>query len=205
MLIHSIVRPLLLAGMTTISVIGVATAQERAQDPIQLAAPGTPLTLRDAVARMMDANPRLAGQKFALAAADARRDQAALRPAFQVGLTTEDIFGTDRRSTFGEAVVTLQLSTVLELGGKRGNRMGAAARERDLLFTELDAEKLDTIAEVTRRFIRVVAAQREVTLAKRSLELAMNTRKAVALRVSAGRGSVVEERNSEVALTRAEI
>lgn len=205
MLIHSIIRPLLFAGLTAASVIGTAAAQERAQDPIQLVAPRTPLKLRDAISRVMDANPRLAGQKFALSAADARRDQAALRPAFEVGVEAEDIFGTDRLSRFDDATVTLQLSTVLELGGKRGNRIGTAERERDLLLTELDAEKLDIIAEVTRRFIRVVAAQREVTLAKRSLELATNTRKAVAFRVSAGRGAVVEERNAEVALTRAEI
>ncbi|MDX2142622.1 MAG: TolC family protein [Rhodospirillaceae bacterium] len=205
MLIHSIVRPLLLAGMTVISVVGVTAAQELAQDPIQVVAPGKPITLRDAIARVMDTNPRLAGQKFALAASDARRDQAALRPAFQVGLEAEDIFGTDRLSKFDDATITLQLSTVLELGGKRGNRIGAAERERGLLLTELDAEKLDIIAEVTRRFIRVVAVQREVTLAKRSLELATNTRKAVALRVSTGRGAAVEERNAEIALTRAEI
>ena len=205
MLIYSIVRPLLLAGMTATAVISVAAAQERAQDPIQLVAPGTPLTLRDAIARVMDANPRLAGQKFALSAAEARRDQAALRPAFEIGLEAEDIFGTDRLSTFNSATITLQLSTVIELGDKRAGRIGTAERERDLLLTELDAEKLDIIAEVTRRFIRLVAAQREVTLAKRSLELSTNTRKAVALRVTAGRGPAVEERNAEVSLTRSEI
>jgi outer membrane protein, heavy metal efflux system len=205
MLIYSIVRPLLLAGMMATSVISVAAAQERAQDPIQLVAPGTPLTLRDAIARVMDANPRLAGQKFTLSAADARRDQAALRPAFEVELEAEDIFGTDRLSTFSSATVTLQLSTVIELGDKRAGRIGTAERERDLLLTELDAEKLDIIAEVTRRFIRLVAAQREVTLAKKSLELSTNTRKAVALRVAAGRGPAVEERNAEVSLTRSEI
>jgi outer membrane protein, heavy metal efflux system len=205
MLIHSILKPLLVAGLATLVAAGAARAQEQAQDRIQLVAPGTPLTLREAIARVMDANPRLASQKFVLAAADARRDQAALRPAFEVGLEAEDIFGSDRISTFDDATVTLQLSTVLELGGKRGNRIGAADRERDLLLTEFDAEKLDIIAEVTRRFIRVVAAQREVTLAKRSLELATNTRKAVASRVAAGRGAAVEERNADVALTRAEI
>jgi outer membrane protein, heavy metal efflux system len=205
MLIYSIVRPLLLAGMMATSVISVAAAQERAQDPIQLVAPGTPLTLRDAIARVMDANPRLAGQKFTLSAADARRDQAALRPAFEVELEAEDVFGTDRLSTFSSATVTLQLSTVIELGDKRAGRIGTAERERDLLLTELDAEKLDIIAEVTRRFIRLVAAQREVTLAKKSLELSTNTRKAVALRVAAGRGPAVEERNAEVSLTRSEI
>ncbi len=205
MLIHSVLRSLLLAGVAVAVVSSAAIAQGAASQIVQRVPQGTPLTLRDAIARVMEVNPTLIGQKFALTAADARRDQAALRPAIEVGLETEDIFGTDRLSTFKDAQVTLQLSTLLELGGKRGKRIGTAERERDLLLTELDAEKLDTVAEVARRFIRVVAAQREVSLAMQSMELATNTRKVVGQRVSTGRGAAVEDRNAEIALTRAEI
>ena len=193
MLIHFMRRTLLLAGMAT------------CLSPITSMAQGSALTLRDAIVRVMEVNPKLTGQKFSLAAADARRDQAALRPVIEAGLEVEDIFGTDRLSRFKDAQVTLQLSTVLEFGGKRANRVGAAERERELVLTTFDAEKLDIVAEVTRRFIHLVAAQREAALAQQSLDLAANTRKAVAQRVSAGRGAAVEDRNADVAFTLAEI
>jgi outer membrane protein, heavy metal efflux system len=182
-----------------------AQGQTRESTQMQMVAPGAPLTLRDAVARVMDANPRLQGQRFALAGADARRDQAKLRPAIEIGVEAEDIFGTDKVSTFNDSQITLQISTVLEMGGKRDNRISASERERDLLLTELDAEKLDVVAEVTRRFIKLVAVQRELSLAQRSQELAASTRKAVAQRVAAGVGAALEQRNAEISLARAEI
>lgn len=194
-----------LLSATACTAVLPAFAQVQNQSQSGLLQPGSPLTLRDAVNRVLEVNPSLAGQKFALAAAYARRSQAALRPAYEVGVDVEDIFGTDKLSTFNDSQITLQLSTVIEMGGKRGNRIGAAERERDLLLTELDAEKLDTIAEVTRRFIRLVAAQREVTLAARSYDLAANTRKVVGQRVSAGRAAATEDRNADIALARAEI
>ncbi|MBL8643976.1 MAG: TolC family protein [Rhodospirillaceae bacterium] len=163
------------------------------------------ITLRNAVARVLDANPKLNGQRFALASADARIGQAALRPAYELGIEAEDILGTDRLSTFNDSVITLQLSTVLEFGGKRASRVAAAERERDLMLSELDAEKLDTMAEVARRFIRLAAAQQQVAMAAQSLDLAGNTSKVVRQRVSAGRGPAAEDRNADIALARAEI
>lgn len=201
-------KSLLLAGVSAIIVssASVVRAQGQAPQPSpEISASSGVMTLREVVTRVIQANPTLLGQRFAVSAADARRDQAALRPTFDITGDVEDIFGTDRMSAFGQSQYTLQLSTVLELGGKRANRITTAERERDLLLTELDGEKIDIVAEVARRFIRAVAAQRELSLAERSIGLAAETRKAVTQRVNAGAGNPAELRNAEIAEARAQI
>lgn len=162
-------------------------------------------TLRDAFSRALEANPNLRGQRFAVSAADARVDQAALRPAIEIGLEAENILGTNRLSTFDDSEVTLRLGTVLELGGKRGRRIDAARTERDLLLTQNDAERLDLLADVARRFIDVATAQEELDLAKRRVDLAERTRKGVDQRVTAARSPRLEGNNAAVAASRAEI
>lgn len=162
-------------------------------------------TLRDVFSRALEANPNLRGQRFAVTAADARIDQAALRPAFEVGIEAENILGTNRLSTFDDSEVTLRLGTVLELGGKRGRRIDSARSERDLILTQNDAERLDLLAEVARRFIRVAMMQEELDLAKRRLDLADRTRKGVDQRVAAARSPRLESNNAAVAANRAEI
>lgn len=196
---------LLIAGAFCSFLFGPAYGQTQTTQPASLSTAAFPLSLRDALARVLDSNPTLQGQSFALSAADARRAQAALRPSYEISGEAEDFFGTDRMSALGQSQVTLQLSTVVELGNKRANRIATAERERDLLLTEFDAEKLDVIAEVARRFIRVVAAQREISLAERAVALASETRKAVTQRVNAGAGNAAEQRNADIAVVRAEL
>lgn len=208
MFFRTLSKSLLMAGVSAI--ILTATASAGAQDTSpqpnsSVAISGKAMSLREALARVVQANPTLLGQRFSLSAADARRDQAALRPPLAISGDVEDIFGTDRMSTFGQSQYTLQLSAVLELGAKRSNRIATAERERDLLLTELDGEKIDLVAEVARRFIRVIAAQRDLSLSDSSINLAAETRKAVTQRVNAGAGNPAELRNAEIAEARAQI
>lgn len=163
------------------------------------------LTLRDALSRALEANPKLRGQRFVLSAATSRVDQAALRPPLEIGVEAENILGTNRISTFDDSEITLQLGTVLELGEKRARRVDAARVERDLLLTQSDAERLDVLAEVTRRFIRLATAQEERLLAQRRLDLVNRTLDAVDQRVKAGRSPVLESRNAAVAQNRAQL
>ena len=162
-------------------------------------------TLREALTRAQEANPNLRGQRFAIGAADARIDQAALRPPVEVGIEAENILGTNRLSTFDDSEITLRLGTVLELGGKRGRRIESARSERDLILTQNDAERLDLLAEVARRFIRVAMLQEELDLAKRRLDLANRTLQGVDQRVKAARSPRLEGNNAAVAVNRAEI
>lgn len=171
------------------------------------ASPDTrPVTsLRDALSRALEANPNMRGQRFAVSAADARIDQASLRPPLELGVDAENVLGTNRLSTFDDSEITLRLGTVLELGGKRSNRITAAQSERELILSQNDAERLDLLAEVARRYIRVVMLQEELDLAARRLDLARRTGDSVSQRVSAARSPQLEGRNAAIVVSRAEI
>ena len=162
-------------------------------------------TLRDALSRALDANPSLRGQRFAIGAAEARIGQAALRPPVEIAMDAENILGTNRLKTSDDSEITLRLGTVLELGGKRGRRIDAATTERDLILTQNDAERLDLLSEVARRFIRVAMLQEELDLAKRRLDLANRTLGSVDQRVKAARSPRLEGNNAAVTVNKAEI
>ncbi len=163
------------------------------------------LRLQDVLAKVMQTNPKLQGQRYAIAGADARKDQAALRPALELGLDVENVLGTGRVRTFNNAEATLRLGTVLELGGKREKRVALADSERDLITIEKDAERLDILAEATRRFILVLAEQERLQLARQNLELTERTVNLVKQRVAQGRASLVEGHNAKLAFIQSEI
>jgi cobalt-zinc-cadmium efflux system outer membrane protein len=173
--------------------------------PIATAGAQESLRLEDALWRVIDGNAKLAGQPFALAGAEARRDRAALRPAYEVGFEAENVLGTGSLRTFGDLEATLSLSTVIELGGKRAGRIDAAERERDLVAIENAGERIDILAEAARRFILLVAEQEGLTLASEARDLAERTVAAVKARIAGGRASPVDEGNAALALVRADI
>jgi cobalt-zinc-cadmium efflux system outer membrane protein len=163
------------------------------------------LRLQDALARVVDQNPKLQAYRFAVAGAEAREGQAALRPAYEIGLEVENIFGTGQVRTFGDLEATLQLSRVFERGGKRQSRIDAASRARELLAIAHAAERLDIAAETARKFIEVLAAQEGLVLAAQSRDLARRTLDLANRRVEMARSSPVDASNARLALIEAEI
>ena len=190
-------RPFFMAAFTAALIAVPAT--------LHAAGNGATFRLEDALARVIDAHPKLQGQRFALVGAAARADQAALRPALEVGLEVENVLGTGQLRTFGDTEATLRIGTVLELGDKRERRIAAAGRARDLLAIEQDAERLDILAEASRRFIRLLAEQERKALAADTRELAARTEAAIKERVGQARASPVDAANAALALAEAEI
>ena len=161
------------------------------------------LRLQDAIRFTLERSPKLQGHRFAITAAVARRDQAALRPPLQLGIAAENFLGTNRLSTFDDTEITLSLGTVLERGDKRSRRIDVAERERDLIVVMQDAERLDLLADVARRFIAVLEAQESARAAAASTGLSRRVKDLVKLRVNAGRASPVEQANADLAVLKA--
>ena len=78
------------------------------------------------------------------------------------------------------------------MGGKREARVAVADRRLGVLDTELEITELDLLAEVTYRFIDVVAAQARVDLQRQALELAEETLDFLEPLVEAGRAPEFE-------------
>lgn len=154
--------------------------------------PAGPLTLEAALAFALQANPDLAVARREVDAAAATRLQAQVfrNPEFSLGM--EDVRQGTRQTT-------VQIGQPLELGGKRGARIEAAERSRDVAEAELASRLAAVRATVIRGFYEVLAAQERERLAQGSLELARRALDAAARRVTAGKVSPVEETRARVA------
>ena len=163
------------------------------------------LTLREALALALTENPELAPFAWQARANEARVLQAGLRLNPELGLNAEDVLGTGDFQGFREAQTTLQLSQVIELGGKRAARAEVASQARDITQSEYELKRVEVLGDVTQRFIQVVANQHALDLALTNRQLAEDALRIVQERVTAGKGSALEERKAQVALARGEV
>ena len=163
------------------------------------------MTLRQAIQEALRVNPGLSGQRFTIAEAEARRDQAGLKPPLTIGGELENVLGTGRVGATRNLEATLRLSTVIEMGDKRALRVGAADRALSAVSIQRDIQALDLLTNVTRRFIANLADQEKVVIAEEHVKLAREVLDAVRARARAGVGSPVEEGNALVHLQELEI
>ncbi|MBY0493821.1 MAG: TolC family protein [Cyanobacteria bacterium] len=166
--------------------------------------PGGVLTLRNAVALALLQNPVLASFAWDIRAQEARILQAGQRPNPALGVLVEDFGGRD----FGGGAVnepiqsqtTIQLSQLVELGGKRTARRELAALNRDLSSWDYETARIDILTEVTQAFTDVLAAQETLAQIERTTQLVDQVQQSVAARVVAGVVSPIEETRASVAL-----
>jgi outer membrane protein, heavy metal efflux system len=95
---------------------------------------------------------------------------------------------------------TIQLSQVIELGGKRAARQHLATLNRDLAAWDYETARIDVLTEVTRAFTDVLAAQETVALTEQTTRLVEQVQQSVGARVVAGVVSPIEETRATVAL-----
>lgn len=164
--------------------------------------PAAQLTLAEAIDRTLARNPELAVFRLRDAALAGRAQTAALRPALELGAELENFAGEGGSS---EAELTVSLSSVIELGGKRGARVGVVSARRDLLLAEEQAAALDLLGEVIRCYVEVLAAQERLALARDSVALASDTLSAVERRVKAAASPRAEALRARAALAQARL
>lgn len=169
------------------------TAQSSHDRALAPSTAGAPFTLEQALAKALAANPGLRAAALEVAVADGARRQAGLLPNPELSFVRE---GTQR----GTRTQTLQLSQVLELGGKRSARIKLADTERSLAAGQLELARTDLRADVSAAYFDALAAQERVELAQASVDVAQGAARAAAKRVAAGRVSPVEEDRAGLAL-----
>ena len=163
------------------------------------------LSLRDAMEATLARHPRLRSFPFRAESLAGERDLANLRPAYQVQASLEDALGTGDVRDFTGAEATIQLSNIVELGGKRPARVGVVNRRLDMLDAEQRVVELDLLVEVVRRYIQVSTAQATLTLQAQATALAENTILLLQPLVAAGQTPQLEIDRATAALRRAEI
>ena len=133
-------------------------------------------------------------------AAGARSLQAARRPNPELAVEAENFGGRDEYEGWDGAEFTARIEQTLELGGKRGARVGLADVERQLAGLDIDARRLAIRAETERRFVAVLGAQERLALDEESLALAEEFVQAVSARVRAGKVAPMDEDKARILL-----
>ena len=163
------------------------------------------LTLDMVLLAVLDNSPALLAGDYQARAAAANIRQAQQSTPVQVKLELENFAGSGDFSGDDLLETTLSLGKVLELGNKTNLRGEVARNEAMLLGNERDAQRLDLLAEATRRFIHVVVDQESLKIARDRLALVQHTGTIVDERVKAGKSPDVERRRVRIEVARAEL
>jgi cobalt-zinc-cadmium efflux system outer membrane protein len=150
-------------------------------------------------------NPKLATFAWEVRAGEARTLQASLSPNPQAGIEVENFAGSGELRGFDSAEITIHLSQLIELAGKRRKRTRVAAIERDLTAWDYETTRVDVLTQVTQAFVGVLSAQENVRLQEELGRLAQQVLTTVGERVKAGKVSPVEETRARVALSTSQI
>ncbi|WP_394781938.1 TolC family protein [Undibacterium sp.] len=151
------------------------------------------LTLAAALQRALQQSPDLRIAARDIEIADGGIVQAGARPNLELALLAEGLQKENRTTT-------LQLSQVLETGGKRPARMLAARRGYDVAVADQSSRRAEVRAAVTTAFFDVLVTQQRLQLAQAALQLSQQAAGAAAKRVAAGKISPVEETRARVAV-----
>lgn len=161
------------------------------------------LTLDQAIAYALDNSPALAAQNNYADAAKAKRSQAGAFANPELEVEVENIYG-DADGT-GEAEITYGISQLVELPGKRGNRIRMASAESIKADLARDAARIDLIRDVTIAYAEVVAGQKEVAILEEERNLADQVRDTVAAKVQAGKEPPIQKNKAGIELSASEI
>jgi cobalt-zinc-cadmium efflux system outer membrane protein len=201
-----------------VCVVGLAAVAEPPEDapPVFRELTGD-IALRDAVAAALQNNPRLAAFAWEIRATEAEIMQAGLRPNPELDIEIEGIRWEGGPSTtaregmalsresgaesgFSESELTISLSQIIELGGKRTKRIALADSKRDLAQWDYEAVRADVLVEVARAFQAVLFAQERLKLHEELETLATDVAQSIEARVEAGEVSPLEGDRANIAL-----
>jgi cobalt-zinc-cadmium efflux system outer membrane protein len=168
-------------------------------------APEGVLRLPQAQALALMQNPDLAAFAWEVRAGEARTLQAGLPPNPEAGVEVENVAGSGDFQGIDGAEVTVGISQVIELAGKRRKRTQVAALERDLAAWDYETARLDVLTQVTQAFVDVLRVQERLVVDADLVRLAEQIYRIVTERVKAGKVSPLEATRARVALATSRI
>lgn len=174
------------------------------------------LTLRDAVNLALLRNPELASFAKEMRALEGATLQAGLLRNPELSVNVEnpgnikklsgDINSQDSvAQEVVQQLTTIRIGQLIELGGKRAARVGAARLNEELAARDYESRRVEIIARVANVFTEVLAGQERLKLAEETRQLAQNVVDTVVLRVQAGKVPPIEETRAKVGLSTARI
>lgn len=163
------------------------------------------LELDQAISWALDKSPVLAASSARADASNASRSQAGALPNPEVSVEADNIYGDGPYEGMDSAEITYGVSQLIELPGKRGNRVRVADAEKTKTHYARDAARLDLIRDVTIAFSEVTAAQQEVTILDEERNLATEVYESVSAKVQAGKVPPIQKNKAQIELSSSDI
>jgi cobalt-zinc-cadmium efflux system outer membrane protein len=161
---------------------------------------GHPITLSDALRRAFAANPRLTAAEKDVRIAAGRRRQAGAFPNPEASVELDNAFGSGELQGLEDAETTLQISQLIELGGKREARIAAGSAELDAAHWERAAVRLEIASNTAVAFYEVLTAQRRIQIYNDQIAALDRLTPLLQKRVDAGASSPAEVARARVAV-----
>jgi len=181
------------------------TTPENNEPPLLLKEPGGVLSLKKALTLALIHNPELKTFSWAVRAHEAGVLQSGLMPNPALSISLENVAGSGSFDGTDQAETTIQLSQLIELGGKRAARKQSAVLEQNLSGWDYEIKRMEIFTRASKRFTTALAAQERLALMKEVLKIGQQVVETVSARVKAGKASPVEETKVKVALASLEI
>ena len=184
----------------TISIVSSCHVIVIASD-LELQHKGAPLTIEDAVNIAINNNPIILSKKHKAEAAQGKTKQAKLVPNPEINLFTEEM--PTEEIGLNQSQNMVSLSQKLEIGGKRKLRTDVAKKEENILSLEEQTAIWNITAQTKKAFFDLLTAQDELNLAKKTVEIAMNSKNLTDKKFKAGDIPKLEVLKAEVELSNA--
>ncbi len=183
-----------------------AEQERQTRIAVDIEEPTGAITLRQALALALAKNPELAAFSWEVRAQEAATLQAGLLPNPEIVADLQDINGSGASiAGVRQPQTTLQLSQLVELGGKRSKRREVASLTRDLAGWDYETKRIDIFTQISQAFVHALSAQQNLALTEETVRLAEQVAGVVSERVKAGKVSPVEETKANIALSSAQI
>ena len=157
------------------------------------------LTMRDALGRALAANPRLTAAERDVGIATGLKVQAGALPNPNLSFELDNALGSGPFKGLQSAETTLQLSQLVELGGKREARLAAGDAGIGTAVWQRRATRLEVLSETAIAFIAVVSAQRRIQLFDEQISSLEQLIPLLQKRVQEGASSPAETLRAQVA------
>lgn len=170
------------------------------------AEPSGALTLSRALQRAATANPKIIAARNEIGIASGKHIQARAIPNPELSFELDNAFGSGGYRGLQSAETTLQISQLIELGGKRDARIRAASAELESARWERAAVRLEVLSDTAVAFFNVLSGQRKLEIFDARIAALNKLTPLLQHRVDAGASSPGEIARAQVAadLVRAE-
>ena len=157
------------------------------------------ISLAQALQRALAANPRLTAAERDIGIATGLKVQAGALPNPELSFELDNALGSGRYKGLQSAETNLQLSQLVELGGKREARLAGGDAGIGTAVWQRRATRLEVLSETAIAFITVVSAQRRIEIFEEQISNLDQLIPQLQKRVQEGASSPAETLRAQVA------